>query len=93
MNELSSLLPRQPVRLAIRLLAQSGMDDAGFLDVVQSLAFEPFSAVLLSGGHLDCARYSIAGWDPFLVFKSKGRMVEWGVPGSQVVYDDEVHHE
>jgi len=24
---------------------------------------------------------------------SKGRMVEWGVPGSQVVYDDEVHHE
>jgi len=76
MNQLVPMLPQQPMGLATRLLAETGMDDAAFLDVVRSLAEKPFSAVLLSGGRLDCARYSIAGWDPFVVFKSRGRRVE-----------------
>jgi para-aminobenzoate synthetase component 1 len=36
----------------------------------------PYAMLLLSGGDLDCSRYSIMGWDPYLVLQSKGRQVE-----------------
>ncbi|MDI6854704.1 MAG: aminodeoxychorismate synthase component I [Deltaproteobacteria bacterium] len=36
------------------------------------LCRSPYAMLLLSGGDLDCARYSIMGWDPFLVFRAKG---------------------
>jgi para-aminobenzoate synthetase component I len=88
MNRLFSFLPEGPVRLAIQSVAQSGVDDAAFLEMVRSMAGESFSAVLLSGGHLDCARYSIAGWDPFLVFKSKGRRVEVATPAGAETLDE-----
>jgi para-aminobenzoate synthetase component 1 len=41
---------------------------------------QPYAMLLLSGGGLDCSRYSLMGWDPFLVIKAKGRRVEvnWG---------------
>ncbi len=35
----------------------------------------PYAMLLLSGGDLDCARYSIAGFEPFLVLRAKGRQV------------------
>jgi para-aminobenzoate synthetase component 1 len=35
----------------------------------------PYAMLLLSGGELDCAGYSIMGWDPFLVLRAKGRQV------------------
>jgi para-aminobenzoate synthetase component 1 len=38
--------------------------------------------LLLSGGDLDCARYSLMGWDPFLVLRAKGSHISleqaWG---------------
>ena len=37
---------------------------------------QPYAMLLLSGGDLDCAGYSLMGWDPFLVLKSKGPGVE-----------------
>ena len=37
---------------------------------------QPYAMLLLSGGDLDCAGYSLMGWDPFLVVKSKGHRVE-----------------
>jgi len=37
---------------------------------------QPYAMLLLSGGDLDCAGYSLMGWDPFLVFKSKGREIK-----------------
>ncbi len=37
---------------------------------------QPYAMLLLSGGELDCAGYSLMGWDPFLVIRSKGRRVE-----------------
>jgi len=37
---------------------------------------QPYAMLLLSGGDLDCARYSLMGWDPFLVLTAKGRRVE-----------------
>jgi para-aminobenzoate synthetase component I len=88
MNRLVPILPQQPMGLAIRSLAETGIDDAAFLTAVRSLAEETFSAVLLSGGHLDCARYSIAGWDPFLVFQSKGRRVEIATPLGTATLDE-----
>jgi para-aminobenzoate synthetase component 1 len=35
----------------------------------------PYAMLLLSGGDLDCAGYSLMGWDPFLVVRSRGRQV------------------
>ncbi|MEW6351866.1 MAG: aminodeoxychorismate synthase component I [Thermodesulfobacteriota bacterium] len=66
----------RPVRRrAVECLAV-GVDDAEFLDRVERLAEVPYSAVLLSGGTLDCSRYSIAVSDPFMVFTSKGQTCE-----------------
>jgi para-aminobenzoate synthetase component 1 len=42
--------------------------------------------LLLSGGDLDCAGYSLMGWDPFLVIKSKGRRVEVSGGGKEQIY-------
>ncbi len=36
---------------------------------------QPYAMLLLSGGDLDCAGYSLMGWDPFLVLRAKGREV------------------
>jgi para-aminobenzoate synthetase component 1 len=35
----------------------------------------PYAMLLLSGGDLDCAGYSLMGWDPFLVLRAQGRRV------------------
>jgi para-aminobenzoate synthetase component 1 len=37
---------------------------------------QPYAMLLLSGGDVDCAGYSLMGWDPFLVLRAKGREVE-----------------
>lgn len=39
------------------------------------LSRRPYAMLLLSGGDLDCAGYSIMGWDPFLVLRAKGNQV------------------
>jgi para-aminobenzoate synthetase component 1 len=36
----------------------------------------PYAMLLLSGGSLDSARYSLMGWEPYLVIRAKGRVVE-----------------
>jgi para-aminobenzoate synthetase component I len=36
----------------------------------------PNAMLLLSGGSLDSSRYSLMGWDPFLIIAAKGRQVE-----------------
>lgn len=38
-------------------------------------AAQPYAMLLLSGGDLDCARYSLMGGDPFLVLRARGRRV------------------
>jgi para-aminobenzoate synthetase component 1 len=69
----------EPVTGSIELvraerIAES-VDDAAFLERVERLAERPYSSVLLSGGRLDCSRYSLAAWEPLLVFKSKGTRI------------------
>lgn len=49
------------------------MSDDAFLEQALTVAGRPYATVLLSGGDLDCARFSIAACDPFLVIESKGR--------------------
>ncbi|MFP3868807.1 MAG: aminodeoxychorismate synthase component I [Desulfobacteraceae bacterium] len=36
---------------------------------------QPYAMLLLSGGDLDCARYSLMGWDPFLVLRARGKQL------------------
>jgi len=73
------------------------VDDQMFLNRVRGLANEPYSAVLLSGGSLDCSRYSLAAWNPLLVFKSKGNSIhlqagqnEWVLSGDPLTCLDAV---
>jgi para-aminobenzoate synthetase component 1 len=48
---------------------------ADLSELFMPLRRRPYAMLLLSGGDLDCARYSIMGWDPFLVLQTKGRQV------------------
>jgi anthranilate synthase/aminodeoxychorismate synthase-like glutamine amidotransferase len=48
-----------------------GVEDADFLAEAEQLAENRMSAILLSGGSLDCSRYSIAAGRPFLVLRAK----------------------
>lgn len=44
-------------------------------DLFAAVRQRPYAMLLLSGGDLDCAGYSLMGWDPFLVVRAKGRRV------------------
>ncbi|MEW5814066.1 MAG: aminodeoxychorismate synthase component I [Spirochaetota bacterium] len=48
------------------------MKGRNILDIFQPFAGEPASALLLSGGDHDCARFSIIGYDPFCILRSRG---------------------
>jgi para-aminobenzoate synthetase component I len=48
---------------------------------------QPYAMLLLSGGDLDCSRYSLMGWDPFCVLTAKGRRVAVHQGGDTRVYD------
>ena len=78
-------------------LVSSDVGDEAFLCRVRGLGDEPCSAVLLSGGQLDCSRYSLAAWDPLLIFRSKGDTVylqtyhgNWEFHGDPLDHLDEV---
>jgi para-aminobenzoate synthetase component 1 len=44
-------------------------------DLFAAVRQRPYAMLLLSGGDLDCARYSIMGWDPFLVLRAQGEQI------------------
>jgi para-aminobenzoate synthetase component 1 len=45
-------------------------------EVAANFANRPYTMLLLSGGDLDCSRFSFLGIDPYLVIRAKGRSVE-----------------
>jgi para-aminobenzoate synthetase component 1 len=47
----------------------------GLAELFAPFSRSPYAMLLLSGGDLDCAGYSIMGWDPFLVFRTKGNHI------------------
>ena len=47
----------------------------------------PYAMLLLSGGDLDCAGYSLMGWDPFLLVRARGRRVTVAQDGDTRVVD------
>jgi para-aminobenzoate synthetase component 1 len=51
-------------------------DISGLEKLFTGLRHLPHAMLLLSGGHLDSSRYSVMGWDPFLVIRAKGQEVE-----------------
>ena len=54
-------------------------------DLFGAIRRRPYAMLLLSGGELDCAGYSLMGWDPFLVLQSKGDQVSWRLSGESQV--------
>ena len=61
----------------LRISPLSLPEDIGGLDeLFTGLRHLPYAMLLLSGGNLDSSRYSLMGWDPFLVIHAKGRQVE-----------------
>ncbi len=88
---------RGSVDVAHAELVASDISDEAFLRQVRGLAEEPCSAVLLSGGQLDCSRYSLAAWDPLLIFRSKGHAIHlqtghgnWEFQGDPLAHLDTV---
>ncbi len=59
---------------------------AGLESMFLGLRHQPYAMLLLSGGDLDCSRYSLMGWDPFLVLSARGHRVDIKRPGSEVHY-------
>ena len=49
---------------------------SGLEELFQGVRRQPYAMLLLSGGNLDCSRYSLLGWDPFLLIQAKGRQVD-----------------
>jgi len=56
-------------------------------ELFTSVRQRPYAMLLLSGGELDCAGYSLMGWDPFLVLRAKGRQVCVQQEGDPRVFD------
>ena len=65
------------------------IDDEGFIDFAGRMTGGPYAAVLLSGGELDCSRYSIAAADPFLVFSGKGRDLSIKTGSGRIMFQDD----
>ncbi|MBW1992135.1 MAG: anthranilate synthase component I family protein [Deltaproteobacteria bacterium] len=57
---------------------------ASLAELFAPLSRRPYAMLLLSGGDLDCAGYSLMGWDPFLVVRAKGSHVVLGQGGHAV---------
>lgn len=67
--------PSHTVRIARYQLLSALRDDWEFLEFIRANIKQAFSGVLLSGGEVPVEgenRFSIATWDPFFVFMSKG---------------------
>jgi len=83
----SYFLKSRRVKLSHKRLADQVATDDDLLQHTQRIAQQPFSAVLLSGGSLHSGsenRYSLAAWDPFLVFESKGTSCTIRTPADEV---------
>ena len=59
----------------------------GLAELFTAVRQRPYAMLLLSGGDLDCAGYSLMGWDPFLVLRAKGRRVGVQQDGDTRVYE------
>lgn len=71
--------------IQVRELSSRETEDS-FLERVAPMAARPYSAVFLSGGNLDCARYSMAFWNPLVVFRAKGHGVTLTTARETVTY-------
>jgi para-aminobenzoate synthetase component 1 len=60
---------------------------AGLAELFTAVRLRPYAMLLLSGGDLDCAGYSLMGWDPYLVLRAKGRRVTLKQNGDTRVLD------
>jgi para-aminobenzoate synthetase component I len=60
---------------------------ADLAELFTAVRQRPYAMLLLSGGDLDCAGYSLMGWDPFLVIRARGRRVEVQQDGGTRVWE------
>lgn len=84
---MSRFLSASTVRLVQKELLAEEVNDHEFLRCVRPYASKPLSAVLLSGGQPPVegeSRYSIAAWDPLLLFEAKGNRCFLRKPGNTV---------
>ena len=84
-------LPDDPHRVCMAEEKHLPGEDRDFLDHARQISRTGYSSVFLSGGGLDCSRYSIACWDPVACLTAKGggnlsnRIIPWGafpLPGA-----------
>ena len=77
----SPILTSRRVHLARHECLGTDAGDGDFLELARRVAGRGPSVVLLSGGDHDSSRYSLAGWNPFAVFTSKGRAARLTLAG------------
>ncbi len=70
-----SVLPPGPTLLLADRRLERPLDDAGFLALARGPAGRPGSCLLLSGGGMDCSRYSLLGWAPLITYRAKRREI------------------
>ena len=61
-------------------------DHMGLEELFLGLRHLPYAMLLLSGGSLDSSRYSLMGWDPYLIIQAKGRAVEVLFQGDRLAF-------
>jgi para-aminobenzoate synthetase component I len=57
--------------------------DTGLEELFLGLRHLPYAMLLLSGGSLDSSRYSLMGWDPYLIIQAKGSAVDVVIQGDR----------
>jgi para-aminobenzoate synthetase component I len=67
-----SPFPRRTARLVDRRIVARGAGDAAFLRLAHDAGHCRAGVVLLSGSGHEAARWSIAGWDPCMVLRTRG---------------------
>ena len=61
-------------------------DVTGLEELFLGLRHLPYAMLLLSGGSLDSSRYSLMGWDPYLIIQAKGSAVEVLFQGDRLAF-------
>ncbi len=60
----------------VRLIRVSLPHVRAFETVASNLVDRPYTMLLLSGGEVDCARFSFLGCDPYLLISARGKRVQ-----------------
>ncbi|HBN09428.1 MAG TPA: aminodeoxychorismate/anthranilate synthase component I [Cyanobacteria bacterium UBA8530] len=75
--------------LSRRELLSSEAGDDEFLSLAKEMSAGSERVLLVSGGEESSGRYSLAAWDPYIIFRSKGNKLEVRLPDRTEIFEGE----